>query len=95
MDLVKTIDIDAAPAEIMNCWKTGEALSNWLAEESVVEFRVGGSFEISFDGSPRNTRQSADCRILSIQDDEWIDFEWKGPAEFSEIMGQGPFTWGI
>ena len=93
MDLIRALDIDATPAEIITCWKTSEELSHWLEPESAVEFRIGGCFEISFDGTPLKSHHAVDCRIISIQDEEWIDFEWKGPVEFSEIMGQGPFTW--
>jgi uncharacterized protein YndB with AHSA1/START domain len=93
MDLVKTIFIEAAPKAVLDCWKDSQSLSHWLTPSSIVEYRVGGSFEIFLNSKNRKTSPDTVCQILSIQKDHWIDFEWKGPKEFAEIMHHGPFTW--
>jgi uncharacterized protein YndB with AHSA1/START domain len=93
MDLVKTIRITAPPETVYECWTKTESLSRWLGKCAKVEFRIGGNFDIIPDKNSRKKSVSPHCRLLHLQKNRCIDFEWKGPGEFAAVMDREPFTW--
>lgn len=69
-----------------SAWTTDEGVSRWFADETNIELRVGGPYEIYF-GSPELApdRGSEGCQVLSFLPMEMLSFEWNAPTKFGEL----------
>lgn len=74
--LQQEIVVNATPAEVWEAFTTAEGLKSWAVPAAWVDFRVGGSWETSYDpaatqGDPANIRN----RILSYQPTSMISIQ--------------------
>jgi len=63
-------------------------LEKWLTEEADVEPRVGGKYELFWNPEDRENDSTIGCKVLAIQPDEFLCFEWKGPKQFRHFMNE-------
>lgn len=90
-----SVDVPAAaPAEVYAIW-TMTAGIEWLfpGARANIEAQVDGEYRIAFD--PANSPDGKDngtagCRVLALETDRLISFEWRGPVWASE-MNVEPF----
>lgn len=84
----------AAPVtEVWKCWTSSEGIRSFLTEANV-ELRVGGPFELFFDGdAPAGQRGSEGCTILSYEPPNMLSFSWNAPPKFEHARAR--HTWVV
>lgn len=65
-----------------------EHLEKWLTEVADVERKVGGKFELFWNPKDRENNSTIGCRILALQPNKFLCFEWKGPKQFKHFMNE-------
>ncbi len=59
---------------------TEDGLEAWLGRRSLVDLRIGGAYEIYFDGDqPPGLRGSEGCQILAYVPGEMLAVSWNAP----------------
>jgi len=87
--LRKEVTVQATLDEVWNAWTTDEGVRNFFSENTNVELRVGGPYEIYFSMQPPvGMRGSEGCRILSFLPKAMLSFEWSAPPSFGELRKQ-------
>lgn len=61
-------------------------LEKWLTELADVETEVGGKYELFWNPEDRENDSTIGCKILALQPDEVLCFEWKGAKQFKHFM---------
>jgi uncharacterized protein YndB with AHSA1/START domain len=61
-------------------------LEKWLTQRAEVELRVGGKFELFWNPKDKENDSTIGCKILALQPNKFLSFEWKGPKQFSHFM---------
>jgi uncharacterized protein YndB with AHSA1/START domain len=89
----KTRDIDIQivienPVEqVYNAWLKPALLEAWLTQKAKVEPTVGGAYELFWDPENPDQDSTRGCRITDLVTNREISFNWKGPKQFAELMG--------
>ena len=89
----KTRDIDISivienPVEqVFEAWVSPNLLERWLTHKANVEPAVGGAYELYWDLENMDQNSTKGCRITDMVPNREISFNWKGPKQFAEIMG--------
>jgi uncharacterized protein YndB with AHSA1/START domain len=61
--------------------------------QAEIEPVVGGKFELFWSPEDKRKNSTFGCRITAIEQDQFLAFEWKGPAEFEQFMNNAdPLT---
>jgi len=63
-----------------------ECLQKWLTEKADVEPNVGGKYELFWNPKDRENDSTIGCKVLAINEDKFVCFEWKGPIRFKHFM---------
>lgn len=61
-------------------------LEKWLTHIADVEPKAGGKYELFWDPSDKNHESTIGCKVLAIEKDRFINFEWKGPQQYEDFM---------
>lgn len=81
--------IQAPVEKVWKTWTTEKGLESFLAPESKIELKVGGSLSIYFHPkAPPRQRGAENLHILAVQNNKMFSFSWKNPADFPEIGNQ-------
>lgn len=84
--LCKEVRIRAPIAEVWRAWTDSRETSKFFGEESKIELRVGGAYEIYFSKTaPAGERGSEGCRVLSYLPMRMLSFEWNAPPKFQIV----------
>lgn len=82
--------IEARPERVFEAWLKPELLEQWLARRAVVEPRVGGSYQLFWEPEasqePKRGKKKG-ARITNLVPGEELSFDWRGPLEHFETMG--------
>jgi uncharacterized protein YndB with AHSA1/START domain len=65
-----------------------EHLEKWLTEVADVEPKVGGKFELFWNPKDRENDSTVGCKILALQSNKFLCFEWKGAKQFKHFMNE-------
>jgi len=85
--IVRTATIDATPAEAWRAWTTSEGIAEWWVEESDIELKIGGKFELyMLPDQPefKGNRGSEQCTILAYAKERMLAATWNAPPTFPE-----------
>jgi uncharacterized protein YndB with AHSA1/START domain len=63
-------------------------LEKWLANVADVEPEVGGKYELFWNPADRENDSTIGCKILALQPNKFLSFEWKGPKQFKHFMNE-------
>jgi uncharacterized protein YndB with AHSA1/START domain len=63
-------------------------LEKWLTKIADVEAKVGGKYELFWNPEDKENDSTIGCKILSIQPNRFLSFEWKGAKQFKHIMNE-------
>ena len=63
-------------------------LEKWLTEVANVEPVVGRKFELFWNPTDRENDSTIDCKILAIEPNKLLCFDWKGPKQFKHFMNE-------
>ncbi|NPD88868.1 MAG: SRPBCC domain-containing protein [Asgard group archaeon] len=61
-------------------------LEEWLTKEADVEPEVGGKYELFWVPEDKENDSTIGCKILALQHDKFLSFEWKGPKMYKHFM---------
>ncbi len=77
----------ACPIEhVYRAWTTSEGMASWWAQNSWIDLRIGGPYELYFLlDQPRGWQGSEGCRVLSFRPPEMLSYSWNFPPEFPRI----------
>jgi uncharacterized protein YndB with AHSA1/START domain len=70
---------------IYRAFTEAEPLQGWLASRARVEARVGGAYELAFDGPPGFVSHGTVTRLTPDVD---LGFSWTGPPEYAELLNR-------
>ncbi len=81
---------------LWNAWTTNDGLQSWLIDNTDVELKIGGKFEIYFAMDvPDGSRGSEKCTILSYAPESMLSFSWNAPPTIPSLRKLGPCTWVV
>ena len=63
-----------------------ELLEKWLSKEADVEPKVGGKYELFWVPEDKENDSTIGCKIIALQHDKFLSFEWKGPKMYKHFM---------
>lgn len=91
MSKSKDIDIQILienPVEnVFEAWVNPDLLERWLTRSAHVERNVGGLYELYWEPERPEVNSTQGCRITELVPNSELSFNWKGPEEFAEVMG--------
>lgn len=79
-------EIDCDINVAFKCFTVNKFLENWLTEESDVDPKVGGKYELFWEPKNREINSTIGCKITGIEKNKFISFDWKGPVNFQSFM---------
>lgn len=87
--LHKSVTVPAPVYDVWWAWTTDAGLRCWLLDDSHVELRVGGPYELYFDADgPTGQRGSEGCQVLAIQAPTMLSFTWNAPPHLVDARAQ-------
>ncbi|MUK89819.1 SRPBCC domain-containing protein [Ornithinibacillus sp. L9] len=86
--LTNTITIQASIQLVWHAWTISERVSEWFAPKAEIDLRVGGAFELYFIPENTSTMNTKGCKIIRVLHEKELQFTWKGPDQFTNIMNQ-------
>ncbi len=91
MSKARDIDIQILienPVEsVYKAWVTPDLLERWLTRKAVVDASIGGAYELYWDLDNEEKNSTKGCRITELVPNSELSFNWKGPEQYAEIMG--------
>jgi uncharacterized protein YndB with AHSA1/START domain len=70
---------------IFRAFTDAEPLQGWLATRARVEPRLGGTYDLAFDGEHPFESHG---RVTTLTPDVDVGFSWTGPPEFAALMNE-------
>lgn len=65
-----------------------DLLEQWLALKADVDPIIGGKFELFWDIENLQQDSTIGCRLLIVDSEKILNFEWKGPSQFAKLMNE-------
>lgn len=91
MAKARDIDIQVVienPANrVFEAWLKPDLLERWLTQKATVEQKVGGAYELFWDLENLDQNSTKGCRITDLVANREISFNWRGPKQYAELMG--------
>ena len=85
MSYTKSIYINTPLNKVWAAWTGDEHTRHWLAPRSNIEFRCGGAFEFFWGDNPERD-STLGCKLLEIEPERYLKFEWQGSTEFLHMF---------
>lgn len=81
--------VDGGIKDVWNAWTTKEGIQSFFAPGCNVDLRVDGPYEIFFaPTAPVGQRGADGMRIMAIQPEKMLAFDWNAPPSLPEIRLQ-------
>jgi uncharacterized protein YndB with AHSA1/START domain len=61
-------------------------LEKWLTRAADVVPKVGGKYELFWNPDDKENDSTIGCKILGLQPNVFLTFEWKGAKQFKHFM---------
>lgn len=95
-DIAVALKLDVSAKEVWNLWTDSKSLERWLTNKAIVEPRVGGAYELFWDPPTPNDNSTLGCKIIGLEKEKYLAFQWRGPVPFADLMNVEPFpTWVV
>jgi uncharacterized protein YndB with AHSA1/START domain len=88
VDIRKETFINADITLVWKAWTESDRIIKWFAPAADIEPRENGKFELYFSPENKETMSTKGCKILNYREPTLLEFEWKGPDPFVEIMNE-------
>lgn len=79
--------IDKPIADVFEAWLKPDLLERWLTRKANVQPAVGGAYELFWDPDHPEKNSTLGCRITDLVPNSELSFNWRGPVEFADLMG--------
>lgn len=87
------VRLNCDPQRAFEMFTVNRNLESWLVNSADVEPVAGGKYELFWNPSDRENNSTIGCKIMAIEPDRLLTFEWKGPVEFKAFMNDAdPLT---
>jgi len=86
--IVRIVELERPVEEVWDLWADPARVAEWLVPRLRVDLRAGGSFEPVWEGDDAGTRPAGGSRILSLEEEYQVRFEWRGPPQFAELLNR-------
>jgi uncharacterized protein YndB with AHSA1/START domain len=94
--IVMMFIVDGSPEEHFELWSTAQGTRRFFGEDAHIDLRQGGAYEIYFlprDNPQSDANSTKGARLLWMQKNRELAFEWKAPP-FAGELNVEPFpTW--
>jgi uncharacterized protein YndB with AHSA1/START domain len=80
-----SIRIGAPLALVWQAWTSAEQTEQWLAPRANMDFTPGGAYEFFWSDNPEQ-ESTLGCRLLEIEPQKHLRFEWQGKTEFLHMF---------
>jgi uncharacterized protein YndB with AHSA1/START domain len=91
MSKARDIDIQILienPVEsVFEAWLNPDLLERWLTRQAHVERSIGGAYELYWEPERPDVNSTKGCRITELVPNSEISFNWKGPEQYADLMG--------
>lgn len=88
-----SIRVKCNPKRAFEMFTINRHLEQWLTQVADVEPKVGGKYELFWNPKDTENDSTNGCKILAVQPDNFLCFEWKGPKQFKHFMNEAkPLT---
>lgn len=81
----ETVTIDAPTSVVWAAWTSVKETQAWLAPRADMVFEVDGAYEFFWDEDPE-IDSTLGCRLLAIEPEARLLFEWRGKDESLEMF---------
>jgi uncharacterized protein YndB with AHSA1/START domain len=90
MDLLiqQSVFLPCPPAAAFQMFTENRHLQNWLTQEADVEPVAGGKYELYWAPADKANDSTIGCKVLAIEPNKLLSFEWKGPRKFKHVMNE-------
>jgi uncharacterized protein YndB with AHSA1/START domain len=87
-EVKKDITIEAPVDLVWHAWTISRRVEQWFAPEAVIEAEKGGAYELYFIPGNKSGMNTKGCKVISLDNEKELVFEWKGPDQFESIMNR-------
>jgi uncharacterized protein YndB with AHSA1/START domain len=89
----KSVKLSCGPAQAFQFFTGSEHLASWLTNAAEVEPVAGGKYELFWAPDDRENDSTIGCKVLAIEENKLLVFEWKGKRQFASLMNEArPLT---
>ncbi len=84
--IYRSVRLKCNPAKAFEMFTVNKHLEKWLTQIADVEAKVGGKYELFWNPEDKENDSTIGCKILAIQPNRFLSFEWKGTKQFKHFM---------
>jgi uncharacterized protein YndB with AHSA1/START domain len=84
--IYRSVKLSCDPHQAFEMFTENHHLGKWLTQSAEVEAEVGGKYELFWNPKDRENDSTIGCKILAIQPNKFLSFEWKGAKQFKHFM---------
>ncbi|UYZ24155.1 SRPBCC family protein [Mesobacillus jeotgali] len=88
-EVKQEITVNVPVELIWHAWTISNRVALWFAQETNIEAKVGGAYELYFIPGNRTGMNTKGCKVLKLDPFQKLVFDWKGPDQFSSLMNEG------
>jgi predicted enzyme related to lactoylglutathione lyase/uncharacterized protein YndB with AHSA1/START domain len=89
----QSVSLKCTAKEAFQLFTQNNLLEKWLTVKAEVEPVVGGKYELFWKPDDRENDSTIGCKVLAVKEGSLINFEWKGPEQYKDIMNERrPYT---
>ncbi|NBI27448.1 SRPBCC family protein [Chengkuizengella marina] len=71
---------------IWRAWTESDRITKWFAPAAEIQLKNYGKYELYFDPTNKNSMSTIGCKLLDYEEPSFLEFQWKGPDEFNDVM---------
>ena len=83
-----SIALECSTHNAFEFFTKNKLLEQWLTKEADVEPKVGGKYELFWVPEDKENDSTIGCKIIALQHDKFLSFEWKGPKMYKHFMNE-------
>ena len=90
-DIVIDLKLNVSIEEVWELWTNSKSLEAWLTTKANVDSHVGGAYELFWNPSTPKDISTLGCKIIALELEKVLAFQWRGPVPFADLMNVEPF----
>ncbi len=84
--IVETAKLNCSTEKAFEMFTFNKNLESWLTVKADVEPQIGGKYELFWEPDDPENNSTIGCKILAIDQPTYLNFEWRGPKQFTHFM---------
>ena len=82
----ESVTLDCLKDEAFEMFISNSRLESWLTSKADVDPQEGGKYELFWVPDDPENDSTIGCKVLMIDKPDILNFEWKGPKQYSRFM---------